>query len=688
MRRSAAYSFQTTEKDLVQEWKGNLQGLRDHRNKAMALLGPQTEYVLQARPMYQITSTDAFLAFINARTLVNLISKTRQVPKAKVRAFENAMRELNRIRRPDYSKWFLKNQGVLDTLEEADKWPLLSEAEEESPLRVSGFEVINQTGKDPSGTLATLGRAVGLIKGTDVPKAKSVLYGPVYLVGQVLRKRTTAAYYEVGADTIYLLLVKRFSDQQLFVLLHEIGHRLWGKFLPQDIKRAWMRHHEDVGNRPAGRTPQIVIGDPLPFVEGGPIVTEIIGRKIMLGKHYVDMMDWVRAAREGHRKSVFPTPYSSSDAEEHFCEAFSLYLQGLLMEPHLSSFREIVVGRPKDDVMTENLIQRVSSRHLAAQWKPAGNGSDVGFFIPLPIQIAMQFPSLGERDSSPPHVTFLYVGDVPKEREADLIAAAAPVLSAVGNIRARLAQADSFKQPDTNTQVVYTSVKFSTDLGAIRQRLIIALEEAGFKIEDISPLGWFPHVTMAYLPDLEARYRGQVPTGTWDFDSIQIWGASELYDCFLGRVIPQDSFNEQIEGGNSSGHSPDEYDIDQLMKGIKVEMEHTDDPMTAFEIGMDHLQEFPDYYDRLDKMEAEAEKYWKNRKKTAQDATSAQVSFAEHLIRQGVRGGWLKAADLPDKETLMRMGRGEIPVLIDMLQNGKPFWVQQYGNGAAKVISK
>jgi hypothetical protein len=48
-------------------------------------------------------------------------------------------------------------------------------------------------------------------------------------------------------------------------------------------------------------------------------------------------------------------------------------------------------------------------------------------------------------------------------------------------------------------------------------------------------------------------------------------------------------------------------DIDDILKqlelGIKVEMEHTDDPKIAIEIAKDHLCEFPTYYTELDKME-------------------------------------------------------------------------------------
>lgn len=46
----------------------------------------------------------------------------------------------------------------------------------------------------------------------------------------------------------------------------------------------------------------------------------------------------------------------------------------------------------------------------------------------------------------------------------------------------------------------------------------------------------------------------------------------------------------------------------QIKKGLKVEMEHTNDKEKALEIVMDHLTEFPDYYDRLNKMEKKADK--------------------------------------------------------------------------------
>ena len=62
---------------------------------------------------------------------------------------------------------------------------------------------------------------------------------------------------------------------------------------------------------------------------------------------------------------------------------------------------------------------------------------------------------------------------------------------------------------------------------------------------------------------------------------------------------------EQIPGGLSSGKSGSDFDPDQLKKGAKVEMEHTDNEAVAREIAKDHLTEDPAYYTKLAKMEAE-----------------------------------------------------------------------------------
>ena len=60
-----------------------------------------------------------------------------------------------------------------------------------------------------------------------------------------------------------------------------------------------------------------------------------------------------------------------------------------------------------------------------------------------------------------------------------------------------------------------------------------------------------------------------------------------------------------------------EFDVEQFRRGMEVELEHgshdpltnvtNDDPIVTGKIAWAHLREFPDYYDRLAAMEAEAE---------------------------------------------------------------------------------
>lgn len=48
---------------------------------------------------------------------------------------------------------------------------------------------------------------------------------------------------------------------------------------------------------------------------------------------------------------------------------------------------------------------------------------------------------------------------------------------------------------------------------------------------------------------------------------------------------------------------PTDFDPDQLAKGVKVELEHTNKPEIALEIAMAHLLERDDYYEMLEKLE-------------------------------------------------------------------------------------
>jgi len=69
--------------------------------------------------------------------------------------------------------------------------------------------------------------------------------------------------------------------------------------------------------------------------------------------------------------------------------------------------------------------------------------------------------------------------------------------------------------------------------------------------------------------------------------------------------------------GEELGIDWSKFDVEQYRMGLDVELEHgkvdphtnvtNDDPILTGKIALAHLNEFPDYYTRLDKMEKEAE---------------------------------------------------------------------------------
>ena len=83
------------------------------------------------------------------------------------------------------------------------------------------------------------------------------------------------------------------------------------------------------------------------------------------------------------------------------------------------------------------------------------------------------------------------------------------------------------------------------------------------------------------------------------------------------------SVEEAKQIGEQLGITWDKFDVDQYKMGIEVEFEHgtvnpltdvtNDDLIITGKIALAHLNEFPDYYTRLLKMEKEAEADFKDK---------------------------------------------------------------------------
>jgi hypothetical protein len=72
--------------------------------------------------------------------------------------------------------------------------------------------------------------------------------------------------------------------------------------------------------------------------------------------------------------------------------------------------------------------------------------------------------------------------------------------------------------------------------------------------------------------------------------------------------------------GDEIGVDWSRFDLEQFRLGMDVEFEHGshdpqtdvthDDPIVTGKIALAHMKEFQDYYERLERMEADAERDW------------------------------------------------------------------------------
>jgi hypothetical protein len=83
---------------------------------------------------------------------------------------------------------------------------------------------------------------------------------------------------------------------------------------------------------------------------------------------------------------------------------------------------------------------------------------------------------------------------------------------------------------------------------------------------------------------------------------------------------PRASIEEARRVGDAIGVDWNRFDLEQFRAGMDVEFEHGshdpqtdvtgDDPTMTGKIVLAHMKEFPDYYERLERIEAEAERHW------------------------------------------------------------------------------
>lgn len=134
------------------------------------------------------------------------------------------------------------------------------------------------------------------------------------------------------------------------------------------------------------------------------------------------------------------------------------------------------------------------------------------------------------------------------------------------------------------------------------------LENLHYSIDDMYPENmnkfdkYSPHITISY-----------VKKGFRLDDKVEMILPDNMEFIIDNYVIDLKEYGEKIikddlEGGLGDKFVENDFDSEQVRKGIDVEYEHTNNREIAREIALDHLAEIPDYYNRLGRMEEDAKR--------------------------------------------------------------------------------
>lgn len=284
-----------------------------------------------------------------------------------------------------------------------------------------------------------------------------------------------------------------------------------------------------------------------------------------------------------------------------------------------------------------------------------------GVFLPIPYNLAKDFPDKSEHDDSVPHLTVLYVGDCSPEAYKTLCKIVRQVAVHIKPFSLDLTNYGEFMNKEgLKIAHMKPGLTGSMKLAVLHDVIRRAIEQFGKEIDVAHSYGDKPkkgvpyaaqfkaHATLAYLPAM-LPYRGPKPTGSWQVTEIECWGHEKIR-IPLGRTTAQEplgltrdplaidypmaipevsrgehpkpdaqklrvsgsritieAHQDMISGGKADRSKLSDFDPEQLAMGIKIEREHTKDPALAREIATDHLRENPRYYSALKKMEKQFE---------------------------------------------------------------------------------
>lgn len=162
------------------------------------------------------------------------------------------------------------------------------------------------------------------------------------------------------------------------------------------------------------------------------------------------------------------------------------------------------------------------------------DGSHVCAVIPLPDRLAKQFPKGKDME---PHVTSGYFGDMPKEKVGAFMRALIDTADATKPFKAKLAGEVSYFKPSKSSEgkKVAKVAVLSEGLEDFHGRLKKRAKALGLDVDKSWPK-YDPHATIGYI-GADEEWDGDVPSGEWDVDCVEVWGFKERFDLPFGREV-------------------------------------------------------------------------------------------------------------------------------------------------------
>jgi len=336
---------------LKQGYEGYVQAIRDMESRAMP---GDSNYARHAanRPWIEIVE--------NGQWVVAGVLSTRSIPDKGAKPFEMVYRLMTNSRRmpQDIYKWWNDNgKRVKFLIEAAENWPAKTGGTDElftlGPFKV--HNTVGAKGAELESLKKGLERVEKAIKSNPIPGFARVLYGDVHVVPRITKGHHAAWYYP-SDDSVYLRRTKSTGMDEVHALIHELGHRYWHKFASEPQKKAWNTLHIRAGMKPI-EVEMPKVGDEIPVAIKGvknryPTITLVDNRRGWVqysididGRQHTNSIHIDKVYNFYHEQQKktknFPTPYSATSAQEHFCDSLAMLAMGNLPDEFAVPFNSV-----------------------------------------------------------------------------------------------------------------------------------------------------------------------------------------------------------------------------------------------------------------------------------------------------------------------------------------------------------